>query len=134
MSLKFDKMINEEKDLMILDLIILSFGNELLLRYGTIGYYIESYPNVTENSICNRINAYLNNEIEFRIKVLQNIKMLSTKDEQIYILSSAESFINISSRSIDFIGDKNKVTYAFTKLLNEIDIEILSGQFKNYNI
>jgi hypothetical protein len=109
-----EKLIKSQK-LLILELLIYSFENENLMRYGAIGFYITAYPDISENDILEKLNKYLNNAEEFerellvKLKSLNEIKILKAKTE-------TKSLINSIGRYMDLPGEKNNIIYRLSSI------------------
>jgi hypothetical protein len=110
---------NKSNHILILDILILTFKNELLLRYGAIGYYMKEFPEIPEHLILNSLNNYLESEEKFKTSLISTLSKIEIS-EFLAIRKSVEAFITICSRQMELPSEKSYVRLNYEKLITQI--------------
>lgn len=78
----------------------------MLLRYGSIGYYMKYYPNDSEDDILKALNLFISEPKAFESEFSQILALQDLTDEEIKLF---ESTIKASTSDMDLPGDKAHV-------------------------
>jgi hypothetical protein len=105
-------------ELNLLRILVACTPNEILLRYGTIGYFLLEYKTVTKEEILKVLNAYVPNERKYFNTIRETINTMSIEEQEL-LFNSAESLIAISSRHYETPGERNIVKFKLAKIFNK---------------
>lgn len=102
--------LTKEQKIVVLDLLICSFENERLKRYGTIGFYMSEFPSISECDILKQLNSYISNSTKFENELRKRIKALASPERN-RIKSSAEVLIRAIGKFMDLPGERSQVNF-----------------------
>jgi len=98
-----EKLTKKEK-LIVLEMLIHSFENENLKRYGAIGFYLSENPEISEQDILNRLNNYLSNPIQFEKRLKAGLKSIPHQS-LMELKAYTQQLINSMGKFMDLPGE-----------------------------
>ena len=105
-------------ELNLLTILVACTPNEILLRYGAIGFYLLEYKTVSKEEILKVLNAYVPNERKYFNNIRETISKMSIEEQEL-LYSAVESLVAINSRHYETPGERNIVKFKLAKIFNK---------------
>jgi methyltransferase-like protein len=109
------KKLTRKEKLIVLELLIHSFEDDKLKRFGAIGFYLSENPEISEHEILNRLNTYLSNPMQFDKQLKTRLKSLTQQSYQ-ELKACTQQLINSIGKFMDLPGEKNQILYRLNRL------------------
>ena len=108
--------LTKEQKILVLDLLICSFENERLKRYGAIGFYMTEFPGISESDILKQLNSYISNSTKFENELRKRIQALASPERH-QIKSNTDGLMRVIGKFIDLPGERSQVNFRLGKFI-----------------